>query len=91
MIIVTLTKLLVMSIVARVRSESVLSIFIFESLIVCSSSIIDISLGDNEKNAISEADMIPETYKRKTTNTKDIYTPEVGVCTSILLNKYINK
>ena len=89
--IVTFTKLLVISIVARVRSESTLNIFIFESLIVCSSSSIDISLGDSEKKAISDADIIPETYKRKAINIKETYTPNVGEYTSILLNKFINK
>jgi hypothetical protein len=91
MMIVTLTKLLVISIVARVRSESSLNILILESLTVCSSSIIEISLGDSEKNAISDADIIPETYKRKTINIKETYTPNVGEYTSILLNKFINK
>ncbi len=32
-----------------------------------------------------------ETYKRKTINIKETYTPNVGEYTSILLNKFINK
>ena len=75
---VTLTKLLDINIVASKRSES------FNKLVMClsegcsSSSISLRSLGEREKNAISEADTKPDANNNNTANTMATIAPNEG-------------
>ena len=81
MIIVTLTKLLVIRIVANVRSLSSRSFFIFLSVSVlcCSSSLI--SFGERLKKAISEPLAYPERINNRAASAKAIIVPAVMGCT----------
>ena len=83
MIMVTLTKLLTMRIVAKVRSESSLSISIHLSLSLVSGSISAKSFGVRLKNAISEPLANPDSIRRNTVAIKQKYTPIDGVISVI--------
>ena len=86
MIMVTLTKLLTMRIVAKVRSESSLSISIHLSLSLVSGSISAKSFGVRLKNAISEPLANPDSIRRNTVAIKQKYTPIDGVISVISLS-----
>ena len=79
MIIVTFTKLFVMSIVARVRSLSSRSVFMLRSLAVFASLTSAISVGERLKNAISDPLANAEKPMSTTVSTAAIITPIVGV------------
>lgn len=79
MIIVTLTKLLVISIVANVRSLSSSNNFIFLSISVLPELTSDISDGRRLKKAISEPLANPDTRSRSTVNKRATATPMEGV------------
>ena len=81
MIMVTFTKLFVISIVASSRSVSSNKFLIFSSEGCFPSSIEFKSDGESEKNAISEAEAKPEASK----STPAIIAETEGVCTVILL------
>ncbi|GAY28698.1 gliding motility-associated protein GldE [Prevotella sp. MGM1] len=85
MIIVTLTKLLVISIVANVRSESLRSCIILLSDTDFFSAIMLRSFGVSEKKAISEPEAKPEATNKRQANTPDMITPASGAikCTSL--------
>ena len=84
---VTLTKLLEIRMVARSLSESSSNDKIYLSDECFSSSTSFKSLGDKEKNAISEADTNPETKSKSTANTMATMAPIVGADTVTSLNK----
>ena len=75
---VTFTRLLVISIVASVRSESSRSCLILTSSEVRSSSSSFKSLGDKEKNAISEPEAKPDTNNSRQAKTPAIIAPNDG-------------
>lgn len=75
---VTLTRLLVMRIVANVRSESFLNSIIFLSRSVFSSASSSKSLGEREKMAISEPEANPDAISSNAANSPEIITPMVG-------------
>lgn len=75
--IVTLTKLFVMSIVANVRSESFLSMMMSLSFAFSSSSSAR-SFGERLKNAISEPLAKPDMISNKIVIAKHINTERVG-------------
>lgn len=85
MIMVTFTKLFVISIVASSRSVSSNKFLIFSSEGCFPSSIEFKSDGESEKNAISEAEAKPEASKSTPANTIAIIAETEGVCTVILL------
>lgn len=87
MIIVTLTKLFDINIVARSLSELSKRYFIFLSAALLSSSILLRSLGEREKNAISDAEMKPETYNKAPAKIIDTKAPVDGAVNVILENK----
>ena len=76
---VTFTRLLVMSIVASVRSESSLSERILWSGSCLESSSSLMSEGESEKKAISDPDANPERTSKIQANAAAIHTPAVGV------------
>jgi len=78
MIIVTLTKLLVINIVAKVRSLSLRNIWIFLSFDVLHASISEISDGERLKNAISEPLANPDNNRSMTARTMENSTPKVS-------------
>lgn len=88
--IVTFTKLFEMRIVANRRSDSSrrFKIFLSLSLLLCSISLI--SLGESEKNAISEAETNPEQNNRIKAKTMAIMAPTEGGYTVIPSNKLAN-
>lgn len=88
MIMVTFTKLFVISIVASSRSVSSNKFLIFSSEGCFPSSIEFKSDGESEKNAISEAEAKLEASKSTPANTIAIIAETEGVCTVILL-KYL--
>ena len=85
MIIVTFTKLFVISIVANNRSVSSNRFLIFPSEGCFPSSTEFKSDGESEKNAISEAEAKPEASKSTPANTMAIIAETEGVCTVIPL------
>ena len=87
MIIITLTKLLDIRIVANKRSESANNDLIYLSEVCFSSSTSFKSPGDNEKNAISEADTKPEANNRRTANEIATMAPTEGAATVTPSNK----
>lgn len=78
MMMVTLTRLLVMRIVANVRSESFLNSIICLSRSVFSSASSSKSLGESEKMAISEPEAKPDAISSRAANKPEIITPTVG-------------
>lgn len=90
MIMVTFTKLFVISIVASSRSVSSNKFLIFSSEGCFPSSIEFKSDGESEKNAISEAEAKPEASKSTPANTIAIIAETEGVCTVILLKTSAN-
>ena len=89
-IIVTLTKLLVISTVASKLSEFPSKLLIFSSEGCFLSAIAFRSDGEREKKAISEADAKPETSKSKPANTMATTAEIEGVCTDIPLKTSAN-
>ena len=85
MIIVTLTKLFVIRMVARVRSESSLSIRIFLSLVLSGLSS-DKSFGDKLKNAISAPLAKPETKSKTIADIRHIIASMPGAINCICDN-----
>ena len=79
MMTVTFTKLLVMRMVANVRSLSWRSISILRSLALCSTSKSAMSAGERLKKEISDALANPESSSKNTTKKMEITTPRVGV------------
>ena len=84
---VTLTKLLDMRIVANSLSESSRRFFIRLSEECSSFSISLRSVGESEKNAISEAETNPEAYNKRIANTKATSAPSEGALTVTPLQK----
>ena len=84
-IIVTFTKLFVINIVANKRSVSSNKFLIFSSEGCFPSSMALKSEGDNEKNAISEAEAKPEASKSTPAKTMAIIAEIEGACTVIPL------
>ena len=78
MMMVTLTRLLVISMVASVRSLSALSFSMLASLLLFSGSSSLRSLGDNEKKAISEPEANPETSSSSPASTIAKMAPAEG-------------
>ena len=81
MIIVTLTKLLDIKIVANNRSESASNALIYLSEDDFSSSISLRSVGEREKNAISEADTKPDANNKRTAKEIATIAPTEGAYT----------
>ena len=81
MIIITLTKLLEIRMVANKRSESANKSLMYLSEECSSSSTSFKSLGDKEKNAISDADTKPEANNNNTANEIAIMAPMEGAVT----------
>ena len=78
MMIATFTKLLDIKIVANKRSESFFNSRILLSAACLFSSILPTSVGEREKNAISEAETKPEQPNNNTDKTRAIVAPKSG-------------
>ena len=78
MIMVTLTKLLVIKIVASVRSLSVQRRSMFWSFALCSGSSSAMSVGERLKNAISEPLAKPDSNNNTAANSMHKMTPIEG-------------
>ena len=89
MIIVTLTKLFVINIVARVRSLSPLRYSIFLSAGIRSASISLMSFGVRLKNAISEPLAKPDIISSMAAKMAATYTPAVGSTNVTSLNAFV--
>ena len=87
---VTFTKLLVMRMVANVRSLSWRSISILRSFALCSTSKSAMSVGERLKKEISDALANPESSSRKTTKKNEMTTPRVGVWSVISEKASVN-
>ena len=89
MIMVTLTKLLVIRMVASVRSPSLRSCTILLSIVLFSGSSSLRSFGERLKNAISEPLAKPDINSRNAVSIIAIYTPNVGAvsCTWFSVSK----
>ena len=76
---VTFTKLLVIKMVAKVRSESLRSssIFLSRSSLLSSNSFK--SLGESEKNAISEPEAKPDRNNKRMAKMPEMIAPKEGV------------
>ena len=84
---VTFTKLLEIRIVAKSRSESSKRANILRSLSLLLWLISLKSLGEREKNAISEADTKPEQKSNTIASTMAMIAPTVGVFNVMLLKR----